>query len=60
MEARLYSHNSSNNSGYTKRYQPWEVIYTEVFEIKSEAMKREKELKSARGRTFIRNIILKL
>jgi putative endonuclease len=59
IDARLFSHNSDKNIGYTKRFQPWEVIYSENFETKSEAMVREKELKSSRGRDFIRNNILK-
>jgi putative endonuclease len=58
IDARLFSHNSDKNTGYTKRFQPWEIIYSEKFESKSEAMQREKELKSSRGRVFIRNYIL--
>ena len=54
IEARL----SDKNTGYTKRFQPWKVIYSKKFETKSEAMQREKELKSSRGRAFIRNYII--
>jgi len=32
-------------------------MYKEEYETKSEAMKREKQLKSYKGRTFIRNLI---
>ena len=53
-ENRLVSHNHTKNKGWTKRYQPWIIIHTESFETKSEAMTREKQLKSARGRKFIR------
>ena len=59
MKERLISHNHPNNTGWTKRYQPWEIVYTETFKDKKAAMKREKELKSSRGRWFIRQIILK-
>jgi len=33
------------------------LIYSETFDTKKEAMKREKELKSAKRREFIRNLI---
>ena len=54
VERRLYAHNHAKNKGWTKRYQPWILLYQEEFEVKTEAMKREKELKSAKGRAFIR------
>ena len=57
IEARLYSHNSIKNKGWTKRYQPWEVIYTEEYNEKAEASKREKQLKTGGGRDFIKKII---
>jgi putative endonuclease len=57
LEARILSHNVLSVKGYTLKYRPWEIIYTEIFETKSEAMKREKELKSANGRKFIWSLI---
>jgi putative endonuclease len=42
----------------TKKYLPWEIIYYEEFERRSEAMRREKELKSHKGREFIREFVL--
>jgi putative endonuclease len=54
MESRLFAHNHNSNKGWTKYFQPWEVIYNEQFELKADAMKREKQLKSAKGREFIR------
>jgi putative endonuclease len=59
LEQRLLSHNHISTKGYTKRYRPWTVVYTEKLESKSEALKREKQLKSSRGRNFIRKEILK-
>ncbi len=59
VEERLESHNHPNNKGWTKRYQPWEIVYTEEFADKKSAMRRERELKSSRGRAFIREVILK-
>ena len=57
LESRLKSHNELGRKGWTIKYRLWLLIYTEVFATKAEAMKREKELKSSRGRVFIRNII---
>lgn len=56
LENRLIAHNHLNNKGWTK-YQPWEVIYTEYFELKHDAFAGEKQLKSAKGREFMRNKI---
>jgi putative endonuclease len=50
LEARLRSHNKLATKGWTVKFRPWEAVYTEVYNIKSEALKREKELKSAKGR----------
>jgi len=55
--ARFLSHNKFGK-GYTKRYRPWLVIYVEFFNCKTQAMQREKELKSSRGRHFIKYTLL--
>ena len=55
---RLQSHNELATKGYTIKYRPWQVVYTEIFTTKLEALRREKELKSSRGRVFIREHIL--
>ncbi|MCZ8217502.1 MAG: GIY-YIG nuclease family protein [Cyclobacteriaceae bacterium] len=59
IEKRLESHNSLATKGYTLKYRPWNLVYTETFDSKSDAMRREKELKSARGRAFIWELIKK-
>ena len=59
LEERLLSHNKLGKKGWTVKYRPWELIHKEEFSSKAEAMKREKELKSSRGRNFIRTEILK-
>ena len=53
LDARLRSHNEESTKGYTKRYRPWEVVYTENYESRSEAMRREKALKGGQGRKWI-------
>ncbi|MDR8393558.1 GIY-YIG nuclease family protein [Aliifodinibius sp. S!AR15-10] len=53
LEQRLLSHNELGTKGWTVNYRPWELVYGEQHETKGEAMRREKQLKSARGRDFI-------
>ena len=60
IESRLFAHNHPSNKGWTKNFQPWKILYTEQYENKSDAMKREKQLKSAKGREFIKNLTLKV
>ena len=57
LEQRLLSHNVLGKKGWTMKFRPWMLIHTEVFVIKSDAMKREKELKTATGRNFIWSFI---
>ena len=57
---RFKSHNLLGTKGYTLRFRPWKVIHVEFFNSKSEAMKREKYLKTGIGREFIQNLINKL
>ncbi|MCE2742391.1 MAG: GIY-YIG nuclease family protein [Fluviicola sp.] len=54
---RFASHNSLATKGYTIKFRPWKVVYLEFFDDKNEAMKREKELKSSRGRDFCKKQI---
>ena len=56
-EKRLLSHNDVRNKGWTGRFRPWKLIYTERCDSKTEALKREKQLKSAKGRRFIWDLI---
>ena len=58
---RLKQHNDVNfdKRSYTKINKGhWNLIYEETFITRKDAMKREKELKSSRGRNFIRTKIL--
>jgi len=52
---RFYSHNIHSNKDWTRSYRPWLVAYCEVFEEKSDAIRREKELKSGKGREWVKN-----
>ena len=53
VEQRLISHNHPNNKGWTKQFQPWELAYLEKYSTKEDAMRREKQLKTSRGREFV-------
>ena len=55
IEARFLSHNKLGKKGWTIKFRPWQILYTEGFTVKEKAMIREKELKSAKGRSFIRS-----
>jgi len=54
---RLLSHNDERNKGWTAKFQPWKLIYTEKCETKTKALKREKQLKTAAGRRFVHGLI---
>ena len=54
---RFKSHNHLGTKGYTVKFRPSMVIHVEFFSSKSEAMKREKYLKTGIGREFIQNLI---
>ena len=54
--ARLKQHNDSSFKKFTSRYSgEWILVYKESLESRSKAIIREKQLKSYRGRKFIRN-----
>ena len=58
LEYRLKLHNEHAFKGYTSRFPgQWELIYKESVATRQEALMREKQLKSARGREFIKSII---
>ena len=42
LQARLLSHNELGKKGWTIRYRPWEIIYTEEHRTKQEALSKEK------------------
>lgn len=59
LKARLLSHNKLSTKGWAVKFRPWEIIHTETFATKQEAMKREKWFKSGAGREYIKCEILK-
>ena len=59
IKARLAAHNNHTFSlSYTARYPgEWKLFYTDEFSTRVEALRREKQLKSYRGREFVRKYI---
>ncbi len=56
LEERLRKHNS-NHKGFTGSYNDWVVVYTEQYETKADAYKREQEVKSWKSRKKIEAMI---
>ena len=50
-------HKELATKGWTIKLRPWKIVHTEIFESKAQAMRREKELKSARVREWIWQMI---
>ncbi|BBD90970.1 MULTISPECIES: GIY-YIG nuclease family protein [Staphylococcus] len=55
VEARVAKHNDGKGAKYTKIRRPVELVYQEMYETKSDALKREYEIK-----TFSRQRKLKM
>jgi putative endonuclease len=56
VNSRLTKHNSAN-SGYTSTKKPWVLVYTEEFDSKTEALRREKQIKRQKSRAYILSLI---
>ena len=56
LDRRLREHNSGK-SNYTAKFVPWEIVYTEKFYSRVNALEREKYFKSASGRKFVKKIL---
>ena len=56
LKERLRKH-LSNHSGYTSKAKDWEVIYSEKFDDKSSAYKRELEVKKWKSRIRVEKLI---
>jgi putative endonuclease len=53
---RLREHNNGKQKS-TKAYRPWELIYSESFNSRADARKREKFFKSGTGREYLKKIL---
>jgi len=57
IERRLFEHNHGK-SIYTRSKGPWVLVYQERHNSRSEAMKREFEIKSKKKRAYIERLIM--
>ena len=57
LDLRLKQHNDKSLSFWTKRGNNWKLVYSETFDNKSCAIKREKWLKTGAGRDFLKSIL---
>jgi putative endonuclease len=58
VEQRLIRHNAGATLS-TKSGRPWLVVYTETYPTKTDALKREINLKKMKSRVYIEEIIKK-
>jgi len=58
LDQRLKQHNSGKVKS-TKNAKPWEIIYSEKYKTKSEAYRREIQIKAYKGGRAFRNLIRK-
>ena len=58
LENRLTEHNQKRGKHFTAKFEgEWKLIYTEKVESRNQALLREKQLKSFRGREYIKKYI---
>ena len=57
---RLKSHNEFSKKGWTVKYRPWQIVYTEQYDSAEEARLYERRLKGAKGREWIWSLINKM
>lgn len=58
LDKRLAEHNNKLGNHFTTKLDgEWILVYKETLNSRTEAMKREKQLKSFKGREFIKNHI---
>lgn len=58
IDRRLWEHNQKRGNHFTAKQRGiWEFIYKEEVNTRKEALIREKQLKSYRGRQFIEKFI---
>jgi putative endonuclease len=56
IDIRLEKRNAGKVKS-TKAYIPWRLLICESFDTRAKAMRRESELKSHKGRDYIRGLI---
>ncbi len=60
LSRRLTEHNDSDGSKskYTRKHGPWQLVWSQELPTRSEAMKRERFIKSRKSATWICKYLL--
>jgi len=56
IDRRLIEHNSGQTK-YTKLTRPFKLVYKETYDTKIEAVRRERFLKTGKGRELLKHIL---
>jgi putative endonuclease len=56
LSARIEQHNTDASKS-TKHHGPWELVHQEDFQSRSEAVRRERELKTGKGRDELKRLL---
>ena len=56
LQSRILKHNGGSTR-FTSQTHDWELKYFEIFSTKSEAMRREIEIKNRKSRKYIEKLI---
>jgi len=60
IEKRLEAHKNGKGAAYTKSHKPVKIIYSQEYGTKSEALKKEAEIKKWKRSQKIDNLTLKI
>jgi len=59
LDQRTVEHNKRSGSNFTKRTKDWKLVYSESYVTRSEAQRREYEIKKKKSRSYIEWLITK-
>jgi len=59
LDERTRQHQNGNGAKYTKAHRPQKVAYVELFDTRSKAMKREREIKKLTHQQKLKLILSK-
>jgi len=59
LEKRIAEHNKKRGNHFTAKLDgEWKLIYKESVQNRTEALRREKQLKSFKGREFVKKFVI--
>jgi len=57
LEKRVDEHNHGKGGAFSSNCIPWKLLYSESFSTRSEAVKREQEIKKKKSRAYLEHLI---